>query len=362
MRDITLGITFYHYFTTRAFATGIPTTLAGTPVISAYEDNNVTQITAGVSVTADFDSVTGLNLITVVATTGNGFENGKSYALVITTGTVGGVSVVGEVVGEFTIGQSAAAVDLANGTDGLGAIKTETAAILVDTNELQTDWVNAGRLDAILDSIKAETAVINAFWNVFILTAGTIGAVGNSTTALHLTGQTYGNDELNDHLIVVYDNSLSEYHSAWITDWDLASEIATVATLPFTPQDSTDTYWVFCIKREPTAAAVADAVWDEVRSGHTTVDTFGEAMATILKATVDTVVNTHTPTTTEFQADDITEATADHYKGRIVIFTSGVLNGQATDITAYAAVGGIGQFTVTAMTEAPANNDTFVII
>jgi len=82
----------------------------------------------------------------------------------------------------------------------------------------------------------------------------------------------------------------------------------------------------------------------------------------VIKATVDTVTNTHTPTMTVFQADTITEATADHYNGRIVIFTSGVLAGQATDITDYAAVGGIGQFTVTAMTEAPSNDDTFVIV
>ena len=83
---------------------------------------------------------------------------------------------------------------------------------------------------------------------------------------------------------------------------------------------------------------------------------------TVVKATVDTVTNTHTPTTTEFQADDITEATADHFNGRIVIFTSGALINQATDITDYEAVGGIGQITCTALTEAPANNDTFVIV
>ena len=82
----------------------------------------------------------------------------------------------------------------------------------------------------------------------------------------------------------------------------------------------------------------------------------------IITFTVDTVTNGHTPTTTEFQADDITEATADHYNGRIVIFTSGALAGQATDITDYAAVGGIGQFTVTAMTEAPANDDAGIIL
>lgn len=82
----------------------------------------------------------------------------------------------------------------------------------------------------------------------------------------------------------------------------------------------------------------------------------------IIPGTVDTVVNTHTPTTTEFQADDITEATTSHYVGRIVIFTSGVLLGQATTISAYTQVGGIGQFTVGVMTDAPANNDTFIIV
>ena len=136
-RDRTVGDTFYIAFTTRAFATGIPTVLAGTPVISAYEDAGLTQITAGLTLGVDHDSVVGLNMITIVATGGNGFETGKDYNLVITTGTVGGVSVVGEVVGQFSLELSAAAIDLANGTDGLGAIKTDTAAILVDTADMQ---------------------------------------------------------------------------------------------------------------------------------------------------------------------------------------------------------------------------------
>lgn len=82
----------------------------------------------------------------------------------------------------------------------------------------------------------------------------------------------------------------------------------------------------------------------------------------IIPGTVDTVTNTHTPTVTEFQADDILEATGDHYNGRIVIFTSGNLLAQATEIVDYQVVGGIGQFTVVAMTDAPANNDTFIIV
>ncbi len=37
------------------------------------------------------------------------------------------------------------------------ALKAETATIVADTNELQGDWTNAGRLDTILDSILADT-------------------------------------------------------------------------------------------------------------------------------------------------------------------------------------------------------------
>jgi hypothetical protein len=69
-----------------------------------------------------------------------------------------------------------------------------------------------------------------------------------------------------------------------------------------------------------------------------------------------------TATTTIFEASDITEATADHYKGRVVVFTSGALLGQATAITAYALSSGRGRFTINATTEAIPNATTFVIV
>ena len=67
-------------------------------------------------------------------------------------------------------------------------------------------------------------------------------------------------------------------------------------------------------------------------------------------------------TTTIIYCDDITEATADHYIGRLMVFTSGDLIRQMTDITDYALVAAEGQFTVTALTEAPADNVTFIIV
>lgn len=99
--DFVLGATFDLKFTTAN--AGVPFALAGSPVISAYPDNSTTQLTAGITLSVDFDGVTGLNNVRVVASSGNGYAAGVNYQLVITTGTVNGQSVVGYVVGQFSI-------------------------------------------------------------------------------------------------------------------------------------------------------------------------------------------------------------------------------------------------------------------
>ena len=69
-------------------------------------------------------------------------------------------------------------------------------------------------------------------------------------------------------------------------------------------------------------------------------------------------VNDASASTTAF-VTDLTEATNDHYNGRIITFTSGALAGQATTVTDYN--GTTKAVTVVALTEAPADNDQFVI-
>ena len=180
MRDITLEDTFKFDFSTRAFATGIPTTLSGTPVLSVHEEGNDTFITSGVSVDVDIGTspVTGLNEGTVVATAANGYEAGKSYSVFISTGTVGGVSAVGEVVHQFTIGLSAAAVDLANGTDGLGAIKADTAAVLIDTGTTIPATITTAQND--LDTITGSDGVtVASGTQTFNLSGNVTGSVGS---------------------------------------------------------------------------------------------------------------------------------------------------------------------------------------
>lgn len=188
MTDYTLESTIHVMFTTRAFATGIPTALLGTPVVAAYEDASTTQITAGITLGVSHDSVAGLNLLTIAATAANGYENGKDYHLVITAGTVDSVSVVGEVVGRFTIGRSAAAVDLANGTDGLGAIKTDTAAILVDTGTTLQAEVDAIQAAVITNAagvdIAADIIALKAVADAVLTDTAEIGAAGAGLTAV----------------------------------------------------------------------------------------------------------------------------------------------------------------------------------
>jgi hypothetical protein len=206
--DFKLADTIDFFFTTRRFSTGAPFQLAGSPVVSVYEDNSTTQITAGVTLDVDFDGVTGLNHVRLVLSGANGFETGKSYSAVITTGTVDSVSVVGEVVGQFTIERSAAyqlAVTIATYVD------TEVAAIKAKT-----------------DNLPAAPA-----------------AVGDIPTAAAIADQ-------------VWDEAIAGHAAAGST-----GEALSDAGAAGTP---------------PTAAEVADAVWDEALAGHLGAGSTGEAL------------------------------------------------------------------------------------
>jgi hypothetical protein len=68
---------------------------------------------------------------------------------------------------------------------------------------------------------------------------------------------------------------------------------------------------------------------------------------------------TGTLSTTQMTTN-LTEATDDHYIGRTIIWTSGVLAGQASDITDYD--GTTKKLVFSALTEAPSNGDAFVLV
>ena len=104
---------------------------------------------------------------------------------------------------------------------------------------------------------------------------------------------------------------------------------------------------------------IAAGVLDEVTSGHTTAGTVGEVFNNQQLAIVTGAAVAGTLTTTAMTTD-LTETTDDHYNGRVIIWTTGALKGQATDITGY--TGSTKLLAFTAVTEAPSAADEFIIV
>jgi hypothetical protein len=101
------------------------------------------------------------------------FAAGAITATVIATGAIDADAIATDAVTEIQSGLATAA----NLATVAGYLDTEIAAILADTNELQTDWVDGGRLDLILDSIDSDAAAILADTG----TDGVVVAAGSKT-------------------------------------------------------------------------------------------------------------------------------------------------------------------------------------
>ena len=94
----------------------VPVAFAGSPTLAVYKDGGITQSTVGLTLTEALDGVVGLHLVSVV-TTDAFYVTGSDYEVVLEAGTVDGVSVVGAVVGSFSIENR-----FMRGTDGANTV------------------------------------------------------------------------------------------------------------------------------------------------------------------------------------------------------------------------------------------------
>jgi len=122
-------------------------------------------------------------------------------------------------------------------------VKAETALIVADTNELQTDdipgMINA--LDAVVDTVKVDTAAIKVVTDVLTLGIITGACSGTPTTTVSdsdLTG--YTDDQLIGRYIVFTSGNADGEMSA-ITDYANASGVITYDALTLAPAAS-DTF------------------------------------------------------------------------------------------------------------------------
>ena len=250
---------------------------------------------------------------------------------------------------------------LENGPSGTGA----SAAAIADAvwDEAQADHVAAGSFGVIASEVaaipttamrgtdSANTTVPDAAGTAATL----IGAAGAALT--DLGGMSTGmKAEVNAEV----DTALADYDGPTKAEMDTGHGLlATEAK-----QDIIDTN-VDEVKldtediqsRVPAALVTGRMSSDAVAiSGSTDAADKVEAAA----ETIEVGAATATTLTTTTMSTNLTEATDDHYNGRVIIWTSGVLLRQATDITDY--TGATKLLTFTAVTEAPSDTDTFVIV
>jgi hypothetical protein len=174
-------------------AAGASITRATDGTVSVYVGNSATQLTTGVTDTEDFDSVTGVHHCRIDLSSSATYAPGSECQVVLSGATIDGES-VSAVLAHFSIERAGGALALLKGANGLAALKGDTAAILVDTDELQTDWANGGRLDLILDARASQASVDTVDSNVDAVLADT-GTDGVAVAAGAKTGYSLAADQ-----------------------------------------------------------------------------------------------------------------------------------------------------------------------
>ncbi|KKL64090.1 hypothetical protein LCGC14_2168500, partial [marine sediment metagenome] len=218
----------------------------------------------------------------------------------------------------------------------VGYLKPTTAGRDFDVSaggEGGIDWANIGSPTTAVDLSATDIQLCDTTTtNTDMLTAAAVNAEVDTALNTAIPGGPTANS-INQRVVAVDD----------LTQAAGGGDLAAVLT--DTNELQGDTH---------TAAEAGGAVWDVARSGHSTLGTYGDAFIGLITGSAEAGT-----LSTTVMTSDLTEATDDHFNGRTVVWTSGVLLGQASDITDY--LGSTGQLTYTATTEAPGAGDDFVI-
>ena len=161
--------------------------------IMVHKDAGLTQIaTDGATVVIDFDSITGNHMVTIDTSAHADYATGSEYAVRIEGTTVDG-GTINAWIGSFSIERAGGVLALLKATT-LASIKAETALIVADTNELQTDDVPGliataqSDLDTLTGSDGATLATAQGNYSP--------AKAGDSMDILSISGDTTAADNL----------------------------------------------------------------------------------------------------------------------------------------------------------------------
>lgn len=239
-------------------------------------------------------------------------------------------------------------------TDGLDFDgKTGINGISIDLADNTTAgfWAAGSRYWVVVGDVTVDAQTVRFIAATF--TIGLPGAVLNTTvatlssqTSFTLTAGPAEDDALNGCVVYLHDvGSAAQGGFAFVSDYTGSTKTVTLAAGATFTVAATDHVMVL---PPSNVHAIAGAT----------------AAATNLRASASVLyvgsVTGASPSTTTLVDSALTQSDADHWKGRVLIFTSGSLKYQATDITAFTAAS--DQLTFTALSSAPAQNDEYVIV
>ena len=138
--DFAPGQTVYVWFDTSDM-TGAGATLSGSPVVRVYKNASDVEDDSGIVLTADFDSKTGLGHVSIdTSADGTFFSTGADFAVVITVGTVDGVSIAPKVLAQFSLAnRHGAAVAPTSAWEAGAPVKSLGTAIMTAVHKIEDD-------------------------------------------------------------------------------------------------------------------------------------------------------------------------------------------------------------------------------
>lgn len=233
------------------------------------------------------------------------------------------------------------------GTDGANTIAPDNAGI----TQIQTDISNLNDISAAdvytefttgtnEDAFKADVSGLATQSSVDTIDTNVNAILVDTSTTI--PAQISGLNDLSPAEVnAEVDTALSDYDAPTKAELD-AAESNIIASIP-------------------SVGNIADGVWDEPYSQHTTAGTFGKLMDTLRKANraIEGEV-TGTPTTTSFTTNMSGYLTG-AFDSEVMVFVSGTINGEARPILSYNATNGTFNFEE-AWTQAPSANDEFIIL
>jgi hypothetical protein len=404
--DINKGDAVNIYFHTSNQA-GAASAISGGSVV-VYKDGTTSSSTSGATLTASVDSLAGFNRVTITTSSDGSFYSIGSTFSVVVAGTVDSQSVRG-VVGTFSI-QDRTSSGPRVVTQELGKIKQSTATniavgpLIHPTTGEPVTAVTAGNITARLisgvtsasitltasggtnDFVHIANGIFNlelASANVATLGSFKVSLVNGDAFSPYLGSGTIvaanvfdslvgGSDKLEVDVNQAGGSAVTASSGVLDVNAKQISASAAAADSLEAAMDTTNNIIksdVLRINSDASSASNLESYTNgsaNIPADVVKIDGDSDA-ADRLEFMMDgspsfTVDNAgFTPTTTAFESS-ATEATADHFNGRIALFVSGVLAGQQKSITDYALSGGRGKFTVNALTEAPGNGDRFIVV